>query len=657
MSSWYLAIDFGTTNTAAAVVTDGSAVPVGFGPSQLSRMPSGVFLRPDGSLLVGLEAERQGALHPERYESAPKRSVGQATLMLGTREIPVVELVAAVLAAVAAEARRQRGGTPPAAVALTYPARWGTTRQSVLRDAATRAGLGDVMLVSEPEAAAAYFAKHDRVPIGRPIAVYDLGGGTLDVAVLVATSSGFRVVGSPGGLDPFGGKDVDDRLLSLVLRRAVDTTPAAEALISPPDVEWGARREALRHEVRRAKEDLAVSDPTELLLPGLASMTEITRADLRSAAGDDVDASVVEFLRVVRLAGVSVAQLAGIYLAGGSSRLPLVRESLTRHLPPETHRLVRTLNDPKVAVAQGAAEILYGRESAAAVQEVAGTILRADRHRTLTKYHGLAGVLAVVLAVVGGAVWLNFRDSNVVSGTVYDSQGEPMPDLELQITSGLSELGGKQIQTTTDAHGRYKGRLPRGSYKVDAYGTVAYEGLEVVVQLTPRKARSDVLDLPASGGAHLDLDFKTSGQRPDTTGVTAGDYFGGSVLISEPFVTDESVAPLWSLQEQLEVVFHFEPAGPRVDGTPSKAFDVTRTVGQLVSGSEVRGEGALLDDIPLGSYVLSATLQTLSGPIPLTLQDADFNVGDTAPVPLAVICEYLCGGIVTVPVGIDATYL
>src|SRR6187401_3147162 len=202
MSTWFLAIDFGTTNTCAAIVTDSGSVAVRFGPDQAARMPSGVLLRPTGPLLVGFEALRQAPLHPECYDPAPKRGVGQATLLLGSREIAVVEVVAAVLSAAASEARKHRGGTPPVQVCLTYPARWGATRQAVLREAATRAGLGDVVLISEPEAAAAYFAKHDRVPPGRSIAVYDLGGGTLDVAVLTATQVGFRVIGRPGGIDP-----------------------------------------------------------------------------------------------------------------------------------------------------------------------------------------------------------------------------------------------------------------------------------------------------------------------------------------------------------------------------------------------------------------------------------------------------------------------
>jgi hypothetical protein len=647
VSSWVLAIDFGTTNTCAAVVAgDSGALPVGFGPSHLTRMPSGVLLRADGGLLIGFEAERQAALHPDRYDPAPKRSVGQATLLLGDREVPVVEAVAAVLAAAAAEARRQRGGTPPTKVCLTHPARWGTTRQSVLRDAATRAGLGDVVLISEPEAAAAYFAKHDRVPVGRPIAVYDLGGGTLDVAVLAATPSGFRVVGQPGGNDLLGGEDVDERLLALMDDRAVTRKPAGSASTAPADVEWQSNRAALRREVRRAKEDLADSDITELVLPGIGATAELSRADLREAAGEDVDASVVEFLRTVELAGVSCMQLAGIYLAGGSSRLPLVRESLIRHLPPETHRAVRTLNDPKVAVAQGAAEILQARESAP-VGPPAGLLATSQARLLAPQHRKLAAVLGLVLLVVGMGVWLNFRATNVVSGTVYSRGGDPVPNLKLQLLSGYS---GKQITTTTDGSGRYEGKLPDGSYLLEAYALVTSEGQELPIELPPVEPDSAVVELPDPGGARLDLVLVTSGQRPESAGTEAADFFGGSV---QPFSADGSVQSMYDVSRGLTVRFHFSPTGPLADGTRPEAFDATLTVGEVVDGSRT------INDIPLGSYELSATLEAPSGSIALVLQDEDTEYRDSVPVPLASLCEAGCGtanGLVRIGVGMPATY-
>ena len=662
MSTWFLAIDFGTTNTCAAIVTVHGSRSVGFGPSHLARMPSGVLARADGGLLLGFEAQRQAPLHPDRYDPAPKRSVGQAMLLLGEREIPVVEAVAAVLAAAAGEARKQQGGTPPAQTCLTYPARWGTTRQSVLRDAATRAGLGDVVLVSEPEAAAAYFAKHDGVPVGRSIAVYDLGGGTFDVAVLTATPDGFRLIGSQGGFDPFGGENIDERLLNLTLDRVgqLAGAPGAGAMPTPGGSTAGDRqsRLALAQEVRRAKEDLATSESTELVLPDRGSTATLSRADLRAAAGDDVDATVTEFLRTVATAGTSCEQLAGVYLAGGSSKLPLVRESLSRRLPPGTHRMVRTLNDPKAAVALGAAELLYDCESKPAAM-VNGLLPATRPRRPMTWRHFLAGAVVLAMVALAGGVWLRQRDTNAITGTVRDSRGEPLADVEILLTSGMSEAGGKHVKVKTDGNGHYTTKLPRGDYQLDAYATLGYEGREVQVHLSPREYGSDSVTLPTSGGAKLDLDLKMSGQMPQTIGGSYDDYFGGSVVVTEWFDIDGAAQPLYVIRNDLEVTFHFVPVGPLLDGSEGKSFDVTRTVGELVSGTDALDHDAVLYDIPLGSYALTATLTGPSGEeYPLVMQDPSTTASspvESVTIPLLLLCEVGCGDSslsVRVPVGI-----
>src|SRR5256885_16521525 len=101
-----LGIDFGTSNTVSMLrMPDGRLRPLLFDGGTL--MPTAVYLTAEGQLLVGRDAERHARGDPSRFEPNPKRRIGDRTVLLGDRELPVPPVVAAVLGPVAAEARRQ----------------------------------------------------------------------------------------------------------------------------------------------------------------------------------------------------------------------------------------------------------------------------------------------------------------------------------------------------------------------------------------------------------------------------------------------------------------------------------------------------------------------------------------------------------------------
>src|SRR5690348_1507119 len=175
-----LGVDFGTSNTVAVLRwSDGRARPLLFDGSPL--LPSAVYAEPGGALVVGRDAVHSARLDPGRFEPNPKRRIDDSVLLLGEREVPLVEAVAAVLSRVTEELRRTAGQASVEAT-LTCPASWGATRRLVLADAAAAAGLGQVRLVPEPVAAATYFAQvlGRDVPIGSVVVVYDFGAGTID---------------------------------------------------------------------------------------------------------------------------------------------------------------------------------------------------------------------------------------------------------------------------------------------------------------------------------------------------------------------------------------------------------------------------------------------------------------------------------------------
>jgi molecular chaperone DnaK len=356
---WTLAIDFGTTYTVAAVAnsaganhTEDTTRLIDLEGDGTSKMPSSVVVTDDGEIVVGRAAVRQAALYPAAFEATPKRLIGRRTILLGETLVPVVELIAAVLRHTADEARRQCGDTNPALVRLTHPAKWAGPRLEVLREAARIGGLGEVELVAEPVAAATRIGTA-MVEVGERIAVYDFGGGTFDAAVLLRTPSGFSVAGDPGGRDPLGGEDIDDRILAYLGTGPLGAHPDWPALISSPEPNWRRLRAELRRRVRDAKEDLARSLAATMWIPGLECEYQISRSELDGLIETDVAQTVDELAATIAAAGCSPEDLAGIYLVGGSSRICLVRELLRERFGVEPAHF----EDPKAIVAIGGAAL------------------------------------------------------------------------------------------------------------------------------------------------------------------------------------------------------------------------------------------------------------------------------------------------------------
>ena len=123
-------------------------------------LPSAVFLDHDGSLHVGRDAQRMAQLDPARYEPNPKRSIDDDALFLGDRELPIVEVLAAPLRAVARAVKDTLGHLPPAVI--TCPAAWGAHRRQRLQQAAA-AGSGSMLTSVNPAASAASCSVRRRV--------------------------------------------------------------------------------------------------------------------------------------------------------------------------------------------------------------------------------------------------------------------------------------------------------------------------------------------------------------------------------------------------------------------------------------------------------------------------------------------------------------
>ena len=348
--SWLMAIDVGTSSTAAAAVTPGGE------PTLLSFdgspvMSSGVLLDDRGDLLVGAVADRFVGSSPDHYERSPKRRLGDRVMLLGGRPVEPVAAIAAILGRVLEVAVAQQGG-PPDALRMTVPARWGAVRAGLLSEAAVRAGLPEPVLVPEPVAAALFAAETGLAP-GSHVAVYDLGGGTLDTAVLRRTDTGFEVIGAPGGNDQLGGELFDDLVLDHLGARIGEVAPDAwEQIRYSSERPYQRLGHELRIEARRAKEALSSATEYDLYLGAPLDMEgRVTRDELEALLRPTLNESVGELVATVRRAGITPADLDRVYVVGGATRTPLV----VRLIAEELGMMPVTWGDPKAAVVLGAA--------------------------------------------------------------------------------------------------------------------------------------------------------------------------------------------------------------------------------------------------------------------------------------------------------------
>jgi hypothetical protein len=408
-----LAVDFGTSNTVAALAVDGGAPRlVTIDGSPLA--PSSVYLADDGTLAVGRDADRQARLDPSRYEPNPKRRIDDGFVLLGSTALPVATVIAEVLKRVAGEVRRQLGGGPDQ-VRLTHPARWGQRRRETLLAAAAEAGLGpEPVLIPEPVAAATHFAALSRpaglggvgpgvggvglaggLVEGQALAVYDLGGGTFDVAVVrrrgagcsgagvpqdysgAGVATGYSGAGVPqgyevlaeAGLPDLGGLDFDQAITEHIgATHAAGLDPAAwQRLLEPVDAASRRQARVLATDVRDGKEALSRYPHVDIALPPPFPDVHLTRAEFEDLVRPDLQRSVDLMARTIAAAGLSPHQLAGVYLVGGSSRIPLVAR-LIQHglgLTPTT------LDQPETSVVTGALYLPLGSQAPPAAGPVA----------------------------------------------------------------------------------------------------------------------------------------------------------------------------------------------------------------------------------------------------------------------------------------------
>ncbi|MEV0321040.1 Hsp70 family protein [Streptomyces sp. NPDC050658] len=349
-------IDFGTSTSALLIGRQDGTVT---GVKDPAVPHAGLSIRtavcptPRGELAVGQAAYAARMANPVEYHAEFKRHFGESVpLMAAGRARQPHELTGEMLSFLRSCALKQVPQEPQAVV-ITVPASWESGNRDLMLDVAETAGYrrSTVRLVTEPVAALAHaFAEH-RPEDRHCFLVYDLGGGTFDVAVARSVGAEFELAGAPGGLADVGGGAFDREILRWLAARLPD---GARAALERPAHDHQALRERLQllAQCQTLKHQLSlVNDHTEYFTSngGVVPVT-MDSGELAALLGPFLDRTLTECERTLAAAGLGWADVDAVVPVGGSSRLGAVGAALS----DRSKRTVRLIPDPDLAVADGA---------------------------------------------------------------------------------------------------------------------------------------------------------------------------------------------------------------------------------------------------------------------------------------------------------------
>lgn len=312
-------IDLGTTNSLISVWQNGQSRLI---PNSLGDVltPSCVSVDDDGSILVGCAAKERLQTHPHQSVALFKRYMGSNKMLrMGKREFRPEELSALVLKSLKADAEAALGVTLTEAI-VTVPAYFSEAQRRATKLAGQMAGLKVDRLLNEPTAAALAYGMHELGNESRFL-VFDLGGGTFDVSVL-ELFDGVMEVRATAGDNLLGGEDFLELLVQHFCEKVgVPTSLREDALFM----------HSLRGQAEQAKR--ALSSEAEVQISVRHHDTSYV-LDITDTVFEGLCAPLLKRLRgpierALRDASLRSQDLDRIVLAGGATRMPMIRRLVT----------------------------------------------------------------------------------------------------------------------------------------------------------------------------------------------------------------------------------------------------------------------------------------------------------------------------------------
>ncbi len=344
-----IGIDLGTTNSCVAVMEGGEPVVIP-NPEGNRTTPSVVAFSKNGERLVGQIAKRQAVTNPDHTVISIKRDMGtDRKVKIDGDEFTPQEISAMILQKLKSDAENYLG-QPVTQAVITVPAYFSDSQRQATKDAGRIAGLEVLRIINEPTAAALAYGM-DKEDKDQKIMVYDLGGGTFDVSILEIGDGVFEVLATSGN-NRLGGDDFDQKIIEYLVAefkksQGIDLSTDKMAM------------QRLKEAAEKAKIELSGMQQTNINLPFITADSSgpkhmditLTRAKFEELISDLVESTTGPVNQALNDAGLTNDKIDKVLLVGGSTRVPLVQETVKKITGKEPHKGI----NPDECVAIGAA--------------------------------------------------------------------------------------------------------------------------------------------------------------------------------------------------------------------------------------------------------------------------------------------------------------
>jgi len=361
-----IGIDFGTTNSVVAIKESGEIIVI---PNKRgNRLTLSAFaISKNNELLIGEVAKNQAVLNPENTVLSIKRYMGKDyKVKIQEKEFTPQEIAAMIIRELKASAEKFLETEITKAV-ITVPAYFNDNQRQATKDAGKIAGLDVLRIINEPTAAALAYGITNKD--AQTVLVYDLGGGTFDVSILEIGSGVYEVIATNGN-NFLGGDDFDNKIMEFLVNKFYDETK----------IDLTKDRMALqklKEEAENAKKILSDAEIASINIPFITAdesgpkhlQTTISRDMFNEITKDLVEATLEPIFKALEDAHKHPDDIDKILLVGGSTRMPIIQETLEKVLNKKPSKVL----NPDECVAVGAAiqaSILSGTDKGIVLVDV-----------------------------------------------------------------------------------------------------------------------------------------------------------------------------------------------------------------------------------------------------------------------------------------------